>query len=97
MSSVSSQCLAVVTVTPILSLVKTLVKRTFPFLSNFLNGRNSIITKLNTKKLRVPITSIYQKKYNFFEQFIPLIGGGEFRWHFKHLVDSIIGYKIIIN
>ena len=32
MSSVSSQCLAVVTVTPILSLVKTLVKRN---ISNF--------------------------------------------------------------
>ena len=29
-----------------------------------------------------------EKLYNRLEQFIPLIGGGEFRWHFKHLLDQ---------
>ena len=33
--------------------------------------------------------NLYEKNYNLLEQFIPLIGGGEFRWHFKHLSDSI--------
>ena len=29
------------------------------------------------------------KNYNFIENFHPLIGGGEFRWHFRHLSDSL--------
>ncbi len=33
--------------------------------------------------------NLYEKNYNLLEQFIPLIGGGEFRWHCKHLFDSI--------
>ena len=32
--------------------------------------------------------SIKEKLYNRLEQFVPLIGGGEFRWHFKHLSDQ---------
>ncbi len=31
----------------------------------------------------------FKKNYNIIEQFTPLIGGGEFRWHCKHLSDSI--------
>ena len=33
--------------------------------------------------------SIKEKLYNLLEQFVPLIGGGEFRWYFKHLSDQI--------
>ena len=33
--------------------------------------------------------SIYDFEYNLLEHFVPLIGGGEFRWHFKHLSDHI--------
>ena len=29
--------------------------------------------------------TIYEQNYNLLEQFSPLIGGGEFRWHYKHL------------
>jgi len=30
--------------------------------------------------------SIYMNSYNLIEAFVPLIGGGEFRWHFKHFI-----------
>jgi len=33
--------------------------------------------------------NFYMKNYNLVEHFTPLIGGGEFRWHCKHLSDSI--------
>ncbi|MBH38377.1 hypothetical protein CL658_05030 [bacterium] len=31
----------------------------------------------------------YEHYYNELEDFVPLIGGGEFRWYFKHLGDSV--------
>ncbi|MBI60267.1 hypothetical protein CL657_03515 [bacterium] len=31
----------------------------------------------------------YEHDYNELEDFAPLIGGGEFRWYFKHLGDSV--------
>ena len=31
----------------------------------------------------------HKEYYNQLEQFFPLIGGGEFRWHFKYLSDQI--------
>ena len=45
----------------------------------------------NLKKHQIPITNnnLYKKNYALLEQFIPLVGGGEFRWHFKHLSDHI--------
>ncbi len=32
--------------------------------------------------------TIYKQNYNLLEQFIPMIGGGEFRWHYKHLSEQ---------
>ena len=39
----------------------------------------------NNKNKEIPIK---ETLYNLLEQFVPLIGGGEFRWHFKHLSDQ---------
>ena len=51
----------------------------------------SLINKQdNLKNHQIPKENdnLYQKNYNLLEQFMPLIGGGEFRWNFKHLSDQ---------
>ena len=53
----------------------------------------------NLKKNKIPKANdnLYEKNYALLEQFIPLIGGGEFRWNFKHLSDQIKSYKISLS
>ena len=41
------------------------------------------------KIIRIDPMFLYMGSYNTIEAFVPLIGGGEFRWHFKHLSDQI--------
>ena len=51
----------------------------------------SLINKkdnLKKNKILKANDNLYEKNYNLLEQFIPLIGGGEFRWNCKHLSDQ---------
>ena len=49
----------------------------------------TLTTKLKKDQISIIKDNLYEKNYSLLEQFVPLIGGGEFRWHCKHLSDSI--------
>ena len=62
----------------------------YTFLTNYYKSTRSgcfFYDNKTTNKHNKDI-AIKEENYNRLEQFVPLIGGGEFRWHFKHLLDQ---------